>query len=106
MNCCYNLANLADEYEDAEIDNVEDLINFISKLSPRINQLNMPYFTKAYLLQYKPEALFSMEVLPYLLFTIQATMVGSFLVNQPVINDILKNIKSANTYYNELVKII
>jgi hypothetical protein len=102
----YNLAALADEYEDADIQNIEDLIGFLSNISPRLNQLSMPYFTKAILLQYKPEALFSMEVLPYLLFTIQSAMVGSFLINQPVISDILKNIKSANGYYSELVKII
>ena len=102
----YNLANLGDEYEDASIENVEDLIEFISKISPRLNQLNMSYFTKAWLLQYKPEALFSMEVLPYLLFTIQTAMIGSFLINQPILNDILKNIKSASTYYSELVKLM
>ena len=105
-NTAYNLANLGDEYEDKGIDNIEDLINFISTLSPRLNSLSMTYFTKAYLMQYKAEAMFSMEVLPYLLFTIQTSMIGSFLVNQPIINDILKNIKSANTYYAELVKMI
>jgi len=102
----YNLATLLDEYDNSDINTIEDLISFISKISPRLNQLNMAYFTKAYMLQYKPEALFSMEVLSYLLFTIQSTMIGSFLVNQPILNDILKNIKSANTYYNEIVKII
>ena len=102
----FSVVNLSNEYDEADIHNVEDLINFISTISPRLNQLNMPYFTKAYLLQYKPEAIFSMEVLPYLLFTIQAAMLGSFIINQPIINDILKNIKSASTYYNELVKLI
>ena len=46
------------------------------------------------------------ECLPYFLYTIEASMIGSFIVNQPMIADITKNIKGMNTFYPELTKAI
>ena len=50
--------------------------------------------------------MFSLECLPYFLFTIQSSAIGSFIVNQPMISDITKGIKGMNTFYPELVKAI
>ena len=47
-----------------------------------------------------------MEVLPYFLYTIQTTMTGSFLVNQPVISEVVKGIKGVSAYYPELTKVV
>lgn len=95
-----------DEYDSNNIKNIEELIRFISSLSPRIKSLNFRYFVQCYINTYKASTIFGMECLPYYLFTIQASMLGSFIVNQPIISDVTKTIKGMNMFYPELVKII
>ena len=100
------LMALSDEYDTRNIRTVEDLIGFIRDMNPRLKTLNFRYFVQWYINMYKAGALFGLECLPYFLYTVQAAMVGSFLVNQPIITDITKNIKGMNTFYPELVKAI
>lgn len=95
---------IADSMKNQEIDNISKLIDFVKDFSPRLKTLNFRYFVQCYINIYKAGAMFSMECLPYFLFTIECTMIGSFLVNQPIISDITKNIKGMNTFYPELVK--
>lgn len=94
------------QYDDANIKRVDELIKFIAGLSARMKQLNFRYFTQCYINTYKASGMFGLECLPYFLFTIQASMLGSFVVNQPMISDITKNIKGMNVFYPELVKIL
>jgi len=95
-----------DSYTQAGIENVSDLISFIRGISPRLDKLTMRYFTECYINIYRAPALLSMDTLPYFLFTLSATYIGSFIVNQSVISDIVKNTKGANIYYNELSKLV
>lgn len=95
-----------DSYNEKKIETVADMMLFIRSLSPRMDHLTMRYFTECYINTYRAPAILSMDVLPYFLFTVTASYCGSFLVNQPVINDILKNTKGANILYNELAKIL
>ena len=97
---------LNDDYNNANIERVDDLINFLKELTPRLRSLNMRYFMQCYINNYKPSSLFGMEVLPYFLYTIQTTMTGSFLVNQPVISEVVKGIKGVSAYYPELTKVV
>lgn len=99
-----NILITNDSYDNAQINTIEDLLVFIKTLSPRLDKLNMRYFTQCYLNTYKAGAIFSMECLPYFLYVVEATLIGSFLVNQPIISTILKNIKGMNTFYAELAK--
>lgn len=101
-----NIQLLLDEYESKDINDIQDLITFISLLSPRLKSLNFRYFIQCYINLYKPTSLFGLEFLPFFLFTIESSMVGSFIVNQPIINDITKNIKGMNLFYPELTKAI
>lgn len=111
---CSNILNINkvsmkltdDQYISAKINSISDLINFISKLSPRLEKLTMRYFTECYINTYRTPAILGMDVFPYFLFTLSASYMGSFLVNQPIINDIIKNIKNSNIFYNELTKIL
>lgn len=100
------LLNIAEEYYSKNIKTIEDVLEYLKTLSPRFNGLNFRYFLQCYINTYKAGALFGLECLPYFLYTIQATMIGSFLVNQPIISDITKNIKGMNTFYPELVKAV
>jgi len=93
-----------DEMEANPITTITDLINFLKGLSPRFKELNFRYFVQCYINMYKAPAMFSMECLPYFLFTIQSAMIGSFVVNQPMISEVTKNTKGMNLFYNELVK--
>lgn len=97
---------LAIEYADAKIVTISDLIKFLKTLSPRLEDLNMRYFTECYINTYRAQALFGIDVLPYFLFSIIAALLGSYIVNQPIIYDILKRTKGVNNFYIELTKLI
>jgi hypothetical protein len=97
---------LANEMNEKGITTISSLIEFLHDLSPRLKSLNFRYFIQCYINTYKPGAMFSLECLPYFLYTIEASMIGSFIVNQPMIADITKNIKGMNTFYPELTKAI
>lgn len=97
---------LAETMEQREIKDINLLIEFLRELSPRMKNMNFRYFTQCYINMFKAPAMFSMECLPYFLFTIQTSMIGSFIVNQPMISDITKNIKGMNMFYPELVKAV
>ena len=95
-----------DTYTQKKIEKISDLINFIHDLNPRMEKLNMRYFTECYINTYRAPAILSMDTLPYFLFTVAAVYCGSFIVNQPALNDIIKNTKGANIFYSELSKIL
>lgn len=97
---------LSELYEKANIKTIDELIVFIRDLSPRLKSINFRYFLQCYINTYKSGAMFGLECLPYFLYTIEAAQLGSFLVNQPIITDITKNIKGMNTFYPELTKAI
>lgn len=101
-----DLAIVNDSYKAANISNIEELIAFLKTLSPRLAPLTFRYFTQCYLTIYKASAIFSMECLPYFLFVMESTLIGSFLVNQPIISDIIKSNKNVSKFYGELVKVI
>ena len=101
-----NLRLVDDQYTSATIMNISDLIVFLSKFSPRLSKLTTRYFVECYVNNFKIPSTLSMDVFPYFLFTLICTYNGSFLVNQPVINDIIKNISSSGIFYNELSKIV
>lgn len=115
INTSYSLNNILtptnativqanEEYNSAKPQTVEELLALISTFSPRFQSLTMRYFTQMYLNTYKAPAIFSMECLPYTIFTICGSMLGSFIINQPIIMDIIKGIRGANTLYPELMK--
>ena len=96
----------ADTYDSSNIRNIEDLINHIKTLSPRFKNLSFRYFAEYWINTYKPGSVFAMETLPYFLYVIEASMIGSFLVNQPAISQITKMTRGMNTFYQELAKVL
>ena len=97
---------ISEEMDAKNITNITQLLEYIKTMSPRLAGLNFRYFVQCYINMFKAGAMFSLECLPYFLYAIEASMIGSFLVNQPIISDITKNIKGMNTFYPELVRAI
>lgn len=101
-----DLSLVNEMYKSANINTIEDLIEFMKTMSPRLSTLNMRYFTQCYLNTFKAGAIFSMECLPYFLYVVEAALLGSFLINQPMVLDVLKGVKGTNTFYPELARIL
>ena len=96
----------AELYDQANITDINKLLEYIITLSPRMKNLSFRYFTEYWINTYKPGAIFALETLPYFLYVVEATMIGSFLVNQPAISQITKNIKGMNNFYQEMGKVL
>lgn len=93
-------------YDGSNITDINELLQFIRGLSPRMNNLNTRYFIERYLNTYHGSSIMSMDYLPYLFFVIINVILGSFLISQVALNDIVKNTKGINSFYVELSKII
>lgn len=95
-----------DQYSNANIKSIDDLFTFLRNISPRIqSKVNTRYMLECYINMYRDTAILGIDTFPYLLFSITCSYMGSFIVNQPLINDIMKNKKGANVLYNELSKL-
>lgn len=99
-----SLLLIDDNYTNANIKTIEDLIKFIRTISPRLETLTMRYFAECFINSYKGPALFGMDTLPYFIFTLSCAYVGVFMINQATVSEIIKTAKGANIYYNELSK--
>ena len=100
------LSNILEQYDNAEIKTLDNLIEFLRNYSPRLKGMNYRYILQCYITMYKAPAIFSVEVLPYFLFAVQSSMIGSFITNQPIIMDVCKTVKGSNNFYSELTKVI
>lgn len=94
------------EYEDKEVASIEDLMSFFRDLSPRLKEINTRFFIQSFTLTYKTPAIFGLEVLPYFLFLVESTLIGSYMVNRDLVMDAIKLTKGMNTFYPELTKVI
>ena len=95
-----------DGYDDADIKDVNDLLTYIRTLSPRMSNLNTRYFIERFVNTYHGSSILSIDYLPYVFFVIVNILLGSFLISQTALNDVIKNIKGMNKFYIELSKII
>lgn len=100
-----DLTLISDSYSDANIKTLMDLTEFLKTLSPRIFTINTRYIVECYINLYHGASIFGIDCLPYFIFTLTSSLLGSFIVNQPVVSDILKNTKGMNNFYSELGKV-
>ncbi len=106
---CINLpdtavADITREYSDANVSDVSGLIEFLAAYSPRMKNLNTKYFIERWISMYHAPATLAMDYLPYLLFTINNVVLGSFIVAQNSLADIIKECPGMSHYYGELAK--
>lgn len=92
------------EYMDKNINDISDLIVFISSCSNRLKTLNVKYFIEKFISLYHAPALLSLDYLPYLFFVINNVLVGSFIVSQNALSDIVKSTVGISRYYGEISK--
>lgn len=92
------------EYVDKNINDISDLIVFISSCSNRMKSLNVKYFIEKFISLYHAPALLSLDYLPYLFFVISNVLVGSFIVSQNALSDIVKSAVGISRYYGEISK--
>lgn len=94
---------ISNQYDSKKITNLKELLDFIEEICPKIN-MSFRYLVQCYINSYKDVSLLSMDTLSYFLFVVEATMIGSFIVNQALISDVTKDTKNMNQFYPELVK--
>lgn len=99
-----SIREIYEEYSEAGISDVQGLINFLANYNPRMKNLNIKYFIERWIHMYHAPALLAMDYLPYLLFTINSVVLGSFLVSQNALADIIKECPGMSHYYSELAK--
>lgn len=95
---------IVDRYVGKDIKDINDLIELIASLSARLKSLNSKYFIEKWISNYHAPAILSMDYLPYLFFVINNVILGSFLVSQNALTDIVKSTKGMSHYYSELAK--
>lgn len=93
-------------YNSADIKDMNDMLNFIKEISPRMKDLNVRFFIEQFVNAFHGGSILAMDYLPYLFFVIINVILGSFLVNQAALNDLIKNIKGINKFYQELSKTV
>lgn len=101
-----DLDMLETEYTDSDIKDFNELLRFVSSLSPRMKELNGRYFIEYYIKTYHGASILSIDYLPYVFFVIINTILSSFLISQTALNDIVKNTRDINKFYPELSKTI
>ena len=99
------LETLDHQYTAAEITDVSGLLEFIKTISPRLESLSVKFFIERYINSYNPAGLLSMDYLPYLFFVVINIRLGSFIVSQGSLSDLIKNTKGINNFHNELAKL-
>ena len=97
---------LNDEFDKAEIGSLDTLIDFLKTLVPRMQRMTTRYFVERYINMYGQSSVLSIDYLPYMFLIMINTLLGTFIVNQPSISDIVKNTPGATKFHSELVKMI
>lgn len=103
-----DISILQQQYESQGIENLENLVEFLSTLNPRMRTLKKNFFMQRWINTFGSAATLGIDCLPYFLFIISCTMLGSFLITQPIMSDICKNSRGINSdrYYPELVRVV
>lgn len=97
---------IQDEWDRTNITNLEEFMEFLKAQFPRLQNLTIRYFTEYYMNTFRATVVLAMDVLPYFLFAMSSSLLGSFIANQPIIYEIMKNTKGVTYFYSELGKII
>lgn len=94
------------DYDNTTIIDIVSLIDFVKTRFRQVGSITVRYYMERYINTYYQSALLSMDALPYLFFVIEHTLLGGFIMAQPVMTDILRTIPTLKTFYSELSKII
>lgn len=101
-----DLKLLNEEYNAHTIENISDLFEFLKSLTPKMADLKVRYFVERFINTYGSSSILAIDYLPYLIFLIDNTIIGGFLVPQNTISDIIKNTKDIRKFWVELAKLL
>lgn len=101
-----DLDSINDYYDESAITTLETIINAIKNLVPRMNNLSTRFFVERYLNTYGQSSILALDYYPYMFLIMSNTILGSFIVNQPSISDIVKNTQGSSKFYSELSKLV
>lgn len=95
-----------DEYDRADITTIVGLMDYIKSLNPRFDTLSMKYIAQRYMTSYHGCAVLTLDYIVYIYFVIINTLHGSFLLNDTMLSNIIKNNKYIKNFYPELAKCV
>lgn len=101
-----DLDMLKHEYDSLDIKDVNDMISLLQSISPRMAELNTRYFIERFVNTYHGSSILCIDYLPYVFFVIINIILGSFLISQTALNDVIKNTKNINKFYPELSRLV
>ena len=93
-------------YDNAQVTDFNSMITFLKTVSPRLKDINTRYMIERYVNTYHGSSILAIDYLPYTFFVIINVLLGSFLISQVSLNDIIKSTKGINSFYPELSKIV
>ena len=102
----FELGLLKQGYDSADIKDLNEMLNFIKTISPRMSDLNVRFFIEQFVNSFHGASILAMDYLPYIFFVIINILLSSFLISQAALNDLIKNIKGMQRFYPELAKTI
>jgi hypothetical protein len=110
-SCCNNPdssnINLTDNlYSAAKVTTIEELIAFIAKSNPKMNNLTFRYFFERWIASFGTGACLAIDSYPYLYYVIANVLLGGFLVNVTGLSEIIKNTKGIEHMYSEISRIV
>ena len=101
-----DLSMVSVAYKSLNIKSFDEMINYLKTLSPRMEELTTRYFIERYVNTYHAASIMSLDYLPYVFFIVINVLIGSFIIAQPALSDVIKNTKGINKFYPELSKIL
>ena len=101
-----DIDSMNDYYDESAVTSLESIINAIKNLVPRMNNLTTRFFVERYLNTYGQSSILALDYYPYMFLIMANTILGSFIVNQPSITDIVKNTQGSSKFYSELSKLV
>lgn len=93
-------------FEVHKPETIADLFEVLKEISPRMSNLTVRYFVERYLNTYGNSSVLCIDYLPYIIFAIDNTIIGGFLLSQNTLADIVKNTKDIRKFWVELAKLV
>lgn len=93
-------------YGDEHVETVEDLLRLFVRIYPKMERLTFRYYFERWVSSYAIGATLAIDNFPYLYYAIISVLLGSFMVNNTALNDLVKNIKGMNHFYGEIARIV
>jgi hypothetical protein len=92
-------------YDTHTINTASDLIAFFVELYPKMDKLTFRYYFERWVSSYAIGATLAIDNFTYLYYVIISVLLGSFMVNNTALNDLVKNIKGMKNFYGEISRV-